>query len=183
VGISSISRLTTARGDGRRRPGTTRAAKRQRQRHILDIVAANPIASQHEFVDLLAKQGYTVTQATVSRDIAELGLVKVQRDGRHVYATAGVVVAVPMAANDDRLTRALADYPVTVGRSGLTLLLVSDAGTAPAIGQAIDESTLDSQEGTLAGDNTVLVLFSDESRLRRWRLRFDELLASAAAQR
>ena len=61
----------------------------------------------------------------------------------------------------------LSDYPIRIGRSGLTLLLVSEAGVADAIGQAIDESTLDEQEGTLAGDNTILVLFADEARLRR----------------
>ena len=72
------------------------------------------------------------------------------------------------AGDDERLRRILADYPVRIGRSGLTLLLLSEAGTAGAIAQAIDESTLDEQEGTLAGDNTILVLFADEARLRAW---------------
>jgi arginine repressor len=56
---------------------------------------------------------------------------------------------------------------------------VSEAGSAGAIGQAIDESTLDEQEGTLAGDNTILVLFADETRLEAWLERFGELLPPA----
>ena len=62
--------------------------------------------------------------------------------------------------------------PVTVGRSGLILVLVGTPGTASVVAQAIDESTLQEQEGTLAGDNTLLVLFADEPRLERWLARF-----------
>ena len=62
--------------------------------------------------------------------------------------------------------------PVTVGRSGLILVLTGTPGTASVVAQAIDESTLQEQEGTLAGDNTLLVLFADDTRLERWRDRF-----------
>lgn len=144
-----------------------------------ELVSSQPVASQHDLVDLLAEQGVAVTQATVSRDIAELGLVKIVRDGRHVYAWPGALSPVPPPASDERLRRVLADYPIHVGRSGLTLLLVSEAGVANAIGQAIDESTLDDQEGTLAGDNTILVLFADEARLEAWLKRFEALRAAA----
>jgi transcriptional regulator of arginine metabolism len=133
------------------------------------------VASQQHLVDLLAERGVTVTQATVSRDIAELGLVKVADRGQHVYASAAALVAAGSRGDDTRLHRMLADYPVRIGRSGLTLLLVSEAGTAGAIGQAIDESTLREQEGTLAGDNTTLVLFADEARLQAWLRRFEAL--------
>jgi transcriptional regulator of arginine metabolism len=64
---------------------------------------------------------------------------------------------------------------VTLGRSGLIVLLVSGPGSAPAIAEAIDRSSLTDQEGTLAGDNTVLVLFRDERRLERWVERLAEL--------
>ena len=62
----------------------------------------------------------------------------------------------------------LADIPVTIGRSGLILVLTGQPGTASVIAQAIDDSTLQEQEGTLAVDNTLIVLFADESRLERW---------------
>ena len=79
------------------------------------------------------------------------------------------------SASDERLRRILADVPVTVGRSGLTLVLVGTPGTASVVAQAIDESSLQEQEGTLAGDNTLLVLFADEPRLERWLERFEAL--------
>ena len=157
---------------------SSRALKRERQRILREVVASQAVSSQHELVDLLAAHGFDVTQATVSRDITELGLVKVAYDGRHIYAWPGDLVPLPSADQDERLRRVLADYPIHVGRSGLTLLLVSEAGVANAIGQAIDESTFDEQEGTLAGDNTILVLFADEARLKAWLERFETLRAS-----
>ena len=80
---------------------------------------------------------------------------------------------------DERLRRILADIPVTVGQSGLILLLTGSPGTASVIAQAIDESSLTEQEGTLAGDNTLLVLFADEDRLLAWRERFDAIRSTA----
>ena len=78
---------------------------------------------------------------------------------------------------DARLERILGDIPVTIGRSGLILVLTGTPGTASVIAQAIDESSLHEQEGTLAGDNTLLVLFADESRLERWLERFEVIAA------
>ena len=70
----------------RRRDGrTTATTQAQRQRAIRELVASRPIGSQRELVDALAEQGFEVTQATVSRDIAELGLVKAPGADGHVY--------------------------------------------------------------------------------------------------
>ncbi len=160
------------------RPVSSRALKHERQQLLRDLVTTHPVTSQHELVDLLAERGFEVTQATVSRDISELGLVKVAHDGRHVYAWPGDLSPAPAQPSDERLRRVLADYPIRIGRSGLTLLLVSEAGVANAIGQAIDESTLHEQEGTLAGDNTILVLFADEAHLETWLERFEALRAA-----
>jgi transcriptional regulator of arginine metabolism len=165
------------------------ASKRERQRTIRELVVTEPIGSQQELADRLTARGFAVTQATISRDIGELGLVKVPRSERHVYVVpeslgAGSPPARPVAApSDERLRRILADIPVTIGRSGLTLLVTGSPGTASVIAQAIDESSLTEQEGTLAGDNTLLVLFSDEARLLRWRERFDEIRFSALEAR
>lgn len=149
------------------------ALKRERQAAIRRLVAMQPVGSQGDLVATLADLGYEVTQATVSRDIAELGLVKVPggEDG-HVYVLPEDLGPLPRRATDDRLRRILADIPVTIGRSGLILVLVATPGTASVIAQAIDESTLDEQVGTLAGDNTLIVLFEDEPRLLRWLDRF-----------
>lgn len=160
-------------------PASTRALKRERQRTLREIVSSQAVSSQHELVTLLSRRGFEVTQATVSRDITELGLVKIPYHGRHIYAWPADIATLP--SDDQRLRRVLADYPIHVGRSGLTLLLITEAGVANAIGQAIDESTLDEQEGTLAGDNTLLVLFADEGRLQRWLERFETLRATVGA--
>jgi transcriptional regulator of arginine metabolism len=120
-----------------------------------------------------------VTQATVSRDIAELGLVKAPRAGAHVYVSPEDLAAPPPPATDERLRRILSDIPVSVGRSGLIVVLTGTPGTASILAQAIDESTLQEQEGTLAGDNTVLVLFANEGRLEAWLERFGAVQALA----
>jgi transcriptional regulator of arginine metabolism len=160
--------------------GTPRAVntghelKRLRQRAIRQLVLEQAVSSQREVVDALNRQGFEVTQATVSRDITELGLHKAARAEGHVYVVPDEPAG-PATASDVRLRRILADIPVRVGRSGLTLVLTGTPGTASVIAQAIDESTLREQEGTLAGDNTLLVLFADEARLQRWLDRFEQL--------
>ena len=156
--------------------GHTHEQKQQRQRAIRDLVASRPVGSQREVVDALSAQGFDVTQATVSRDITELGLVKAPGVDGHVYLTPELVsVPAGAAGSDIRLERILADIPVTIGRSGLILVLTGTPGTASVIAQAIDESTLHDQEGTLAGDNTLLVLFADAVRLERWLERFNAI--------
>ena len=149
-------------------------AKRLRQRQIRQLVTSRPLTSQRELVDALAEQGYDVTQATVSRDIAELGLFKALRGGAHVYVAPQDVAPAVRPSSDERLRRILEDVPITVGRSGL-IVLTGTPGTASVVAQAIDESTLHEQEGTLAGDNTLLVLFADADRLERWFERFRRL--------
>jgi transcriptional regulator of arginine metabolism len=153
--------------------------KQQRQRAIRDLVMSRPVGSQREVVDALTAQGFDVTQATVSRDITELGLLKAPGADGHVYVTPELVAAASTvsSSSDERLVRILADIPVTIGRSGLILVLTGTPGTASVIAQAIDESSLREQEGTLAGDNTLLVLFADEARLERWRERFGAIQA------
>ncbi len=152
--------------------------KAQRQRAIRELVTSRAIGSQREVVDALGAQGFAVTQATVSRDISELGLVKTPGVDGHQYVIPAVVAATNGSpASDVRLERILTDIPVRIGRSGLTLVLTGTPGTASVIAQAIDESSLTEQEGTLAGDNTLLVLFADESRLGRWLARFQTIQA------
>jgi transcriptional regulator of arginine metabolism len=159
--------------------------KRLRQRAIRQLIASRPVGSQRELVDALLDQGFDVTQATVSRDITEMGLLKAPRADGHVYISPEDVASrapspIPTdpPAADERLRRILADVPVTVGRSGLILVLTGTPGTASVVAQAIDESSLREQEGTLAGDNTLLVLFADEVRLQRWLARFEALARS-----
>ncbi|HEX5824355.1 MAG TPA: hypothetical protein VFY18_07865 [Candidatus Limnocylindrales bacterium] len=173
-------------------PVAAGGSKRDRQRTIRELVTTEAIGSQQELADRLRARGFAVTQATVSRDIGELGLVKVPRAEGHVYVvpesltanssdslTAGPAGSRTPPRSDERLRRILADIPVAMGRSGLTLVVTGSPGTASVIAQAIDESSLTDQEGTLAGDNTLLVLFADEARLVRWQDRFDAIRLAA----
>jgi len=173
--------------------------KRDRQRAIRELVAAESIGSQQELADRLTAHGFVVTQATVSRDVGELGLLKVPRAAGHVYVVPEDLIANGRpngsgdgqrrptedrdGARDERLRRILADIPVSIGRSGLILLVTGSPGTASVIAQAIDESSLDEQEGTVAGDNTLLVLFADEPRLLAWQRRFDDIRSIATEAR
>ena len=160
--------------------GAAVATKRDRHAAIRRLVGNGPIASQGELVAALSALGFEVTQATVSRDVAELGLAKVSRGDRSVYVLPETI-GDRRPASDDRLRRILADIPVTVGRSGLILVLNGQPGTANVIAQAIEESTLDGFVGTVAGDNTLIVLFPDEPSLDGWLERFDALNTAAEA--
>ena len=146
--------------------------KRDRHTAIRRIVTAHPIGSQGELVTELSALGFEVTQATVSRDIAELGLAKVMRGDRSVY-----VVPEAKSAPAPPVGRAPpADpglHPGDRRPEPADLVLVGQPGTASVIGQAIDESTSSEQVGTLAGDNTLIVLFADEPALQAWLERFE----------
>jgi transcriptional regulator of arginine metabolism len=172
--------------------------RRARQRVIRELIARRPIGSQAALATALLERGFVVTQATVSRDIAELGLVKMPRAEGHVYvapedlaapATANGLAGGPTGAAsgpvepnpDARLARILGDVPVTIARSGLILVLTGTPGTASVVAQAIDDSSLRDQVGTLAGDNTTLVLFADETHLVRWLERFEAIRAAGSA--
>jgi transcriptional regulator of arginine metabolism len=191
MGAASATATAAARRNGSA-PAIAPASKRERQRLILEVISGEPIGSQGELVARLNARGHAVTQATISRDIAELGLVKAPGAAGHVYVTpeslgSGAATtpgpAPAMSRSDERLRRILGDIPVTIGRSGLILLVTGSPGTASVIAQAIDESPLTEQEGTLAGDNTLLVLFADEPRLLAWRDRFDAIRSSAQEAR
>ena len=152
--------------------------KRERHAAIRQLVTDHPIGSQGELVGELSGLGFEVTQATVSRDIAELGLAKVMRGDRSVYVVPEEIGA-RRPPSDERLRRILADIPVSVGRSGLILVVNGQPGTASVIAQAIEESTLDGFAGTVAGDNTLIVLFPDEPALATWLERFEALNTAA----
>lgn len=164
-----------AKGTRSSASSANRALKRERQQVITELAAEGRFASQQELVGLLTERGFDITQATVSRDIAELGLVRVVRGDMHTYTTPDGVTRIS-GGGDERLRRVFSDLPVSIRRSGLILLIVSTPGTAGVLAEAIDSSSLSEQEGTIAGDNTVLVLFADEERMERWRARLAELV-------
>jgi len=130
-------------------------SKFDRQGAILRLVQAQPLSTQEELAEALRQQGLDAVQATISRDIAQLGLVKVRdQAGRLVYA-------LPGAADLDRLselTSALRRWAVTLDPSANLLVVRTPPGHANALARAIDEARLPDVIGTIAGDDTIMVI-------------------------
>jgi transcriptional regulator of arginine metabolism len=139
------------------------ARKHHRQQALLRLVQAQKLATQGDLVRALKGAGFESTQATVSRDIVELGLVKVARDGAHAYAAP---TAVASAGGTERLKRFCEDYPVEGRVAGNIVVLRSPPGTANAMAIALDSSALAEIIGTVAGDDTVFVATSTERHAR-----------------
>jgi transcriptional regulator of arginine metabolism len=137
-------------------PAANGAAKRSRHRAILQLVRTRTIRTQEELVAALHARHLDVTQATVSRDIRELGLARVPGDGGARYAQAGAEVDEQMARR--RLHRALVEH--THGIEFVDLLGVVHAapGSASLVAAAVDGARFDELLGTVAGDDTVLLI-------------------------
>jgi transcriptional regulator of arginine metabolism len=135
-------------------------SKRARQGRILEIVRRNRVGSQEELSVLLKREGAEVTQSTLSRDIRELGLVKI----RGSYQISGEINSAPPPENAVR--RALEQYVIHSGVSGNIVMLKTSPGNAHSIGVVLDAAQWPEVLGTVAGDDTVFVLLR-HSRLGR----------------
>jgi len=144
--------------------------KRARQQAIGDVVHRQRIRTQSELVSALRARGYRVTQATVSRDITEMGLLKVSRDGSQVYALPSSRDA-EERTGEQRLAELLSDLPIDVGESGTLLVIRAVSGTAHAIAAALDRARWPGVLGTIAGDDTLFVACADVTVLRQTRQR------------
>src|SRR2546428_659211 len=132
-------------------------SKRKRQEAILSLIAKHQIATQEDLVVRLGRVGMPTTQATVSRDIAELGLVRVGGPESHyVKPNEGLGAASP-EGREDRLRRLLRDLPLTVRRGQGIAVLTTTPGSANSIASAIDAVAWPEVIGTLAGDDTIFV--------------------------
>lgn len=130
-------------------------SKRKRQEAILSLIAKHQIATQEELVARLSRVGIHTTQATVSRDIAELGLVRVGGpDSHYVKPNDGLGVASP-AGREERLQRLLRDLPLTVRRGQGIAILTTTPGSANSLASAIDAVAWPELIGTIAGDDTI----------------------------
>jgi transcriptional regulator of arginine metabolism len=131
--------------------------KTQRQHLIARLLEDEQVTSQPRLVELLDKEGVGVNQATVSRDLEELGAIKVRVPGGE---TAYAIPALPkeQLAPPEHLRRVLCDWVVEVDRSGDLVVLRTPPGSAHVVASAIDRSSLDGVIGTVAGDDTLLVI-------------------------
>jgi len=138
--------------------------KAERHRLIESVVSRKRVGTQFELLDALADSGCAVTQATISRDIRELGLEKTHDQfGRPRYVLAH---AVRRSDPAEALNSVLGQFGRRVTPAGNIVVLQSDLGAAPAIARALDELGHERVVGTLAGDDTVLVVAPSERDAR-----------------
>ena len=143
-------------------PARKALAKPQRQHRIARLLEAHPVTSQTQLVDLLAADGVAATQATVSRDLEDLGAIKVRvAGGDTVYAIPELPV--DQHAPEHHLRRVLGDWVVEVDHSHNLVVLRTPPGSAHVVGSALDRSDLDDVIGTVAGDDTILVVVAASS--------------------
>jgi transcriptional regulator of arginine metabolism len=131
--------------------------KYDRQGAILRLVQQRDLSTQEEVAAALRDEGFDAVQTTVSRDIAQLGLVKVRKNGSLIYALPG--------ADDlnrlSELTAAMRRWAISLTPTGNLLVIATPAGHANALARAIDGARLPDLAGTVAGDDTIFVAARD----------------------
>ena len=146
--------------------------KKQRQERILEILATRKVETQEEIAALLKSEGYNVTQATVSRDIKELRLVKISgNDGAYYYGNSD------LAAGGTRNYNILSDSIISVDNAVNIVVVKCQSGRAGAVCAAIDGMERSKIVGTIAGDDTIFILLKSEDEAAALR---DEIKALAA---
>lgn len=129
-----------------------------RRRDLLQILRSGSASTQHEIVHALRDRGHDVTQATVSRDLRELGATKVRTAGGFAYLLSDDVQG---PTTDDlrerRLEQFLRDFAVDVRTTGVLVIVLTPPGSAGVVARAIDQAAPDEVVGTVAGDDTIFV--------------------------
>ncbi len=142
--------------------GPLRLAKPQRQHRLARIIEAQAVSSQAQLVDLLAAEGVVATQATVSRDLDDLGAVKVRMaGGEPMYAIPEH--AKERLAPEEHLRRVLGEWVLEVAYSDNVVVLRTPPGSAHVVGSALDRASLPDIVGTVAGDDTLLVIATERA--------------------
>ena len=140
----------------------SRVPKNRRQHLLAQLLAEHAVTSQPQLVELLAEAGVPATQATVSRDLEEHGAGKVRMPGveRQVYAIAELPK--DQVAPLDHLRRVLGEWVVDLAVSANLVVLRTPPGSAHVVASALDRTPLDGMLGTVAGDDTILAVASEE---------------------
>jgi|HubBroStandDraft_4_1064222.scaffolds.fasta_scaffold00039_24 transcriptional regulator of arginine metabolism len=155
--------------------------KKRRQRAILTLVATRPIHSQEELVALLQRQGFEVTQATVSRDVKELGLAKVPIKPARGGEIFKYVLPGTSVQYTSRLHRVMAELVTTIAGSDNLIVMHTPPGSAMMVASAIDEAAWPEVLGTIGGDDTILVVVSSAGAMPYVTQRFRDLKGHGAS--
>jgi transcriptional regulator of arginine metabolism len=134
-------------------------ARLRRQKAIADLIRAELLGSQEEVTARLGAIGFSVTQATVSRDLDQIGAVKVKRGGALAYALPDQLGGNDWAAA--RLQRILAEWVLSIEAAGNLLIMKTPPGSAHLVALALDQAKLDEVAGTISGDDTLFVALRD----------------------
>jgi transcriptional regulator of arginine metabolism len=138
-----------------------RLSRAARQHRIVQILEKSAVTSQQQLVEMLADAGIEATQATVSRDLEEIGAVKVRAaGGDSVYAVPDLPK--DRVAPEEHLRRVLGDWVVEVTSSANLVVVRTPPGSAHVVASALDRAGLPDILGTVAGDDTILVVAVEE---------------------
>ena len=159
-----------------------KVTKNQRQHRVAKLLEVRAVGSQSQLVELLAAEGIEATQTTVSRDLEELGALKVRLPGGD---TAYALPELPaqQIAPSDHLRRVLGEWVVEVAHSGNLVVLRTPPGSAHVVGSALDRSGLEEVVGTVAGDDTVLVVAAEDVGGEAMAERLRDIAGIGAAHR
>ncbi len=147
--------------------------KISRHSKILEIIENNLIETQEELAEQLKSKGVNVTQATVSRDIKELRLIKVlSDDGRYKYAA----MKDQNTMLTERLLKTFAETVLSIDYAGNIIVIKTFSGAANAAGEAIDALDVKEMVGSVAGDNTIFILVRNEENVPTLIERFKKLM-------
>jgi transcriptional regulator of arginine metabolism len=151
--------------------------RRLREQAILELIEAQEVSNQDEIVERLRARNIQATQATVSRDVKRLGLVKTPAGGGGGYRYAAPALR-PRSTQRGRrqLKVACEQFLTKVEPGGALLVLKTLSGRANALAVALDECRLDEIVGTIAGDDTILVIARDQRDRDRVKKLFDDMV-------
>lgn len=141
--------------------GAGNGSAASRRRLVRHLVTSNTIRSQRQLASLLEAAGHRVAQATISRDLEAIGAVKVRTSSGHHYRI--TADAVPTSAGDRELRRVVDEFVDGFATSGNLLVVRTRPGAAHIVGSAMDRAPLHGMLGTVAGDDTLLVVASEET--------------------
>jgi transcriptional regulator of arginine metabolism len=143
-----------------------------RQNKILELINDREIETQEKLAELLKKSGYKVTQATISRDIKELQLIKtLTPSGKYKYAAS----VMPERPANERFVKIFRETVQSIEHSGNIIVIKTLSGCANAAGEAIDSLRFANILGSIAGDNTILLVADESANVAAIAARFNEL--------
>ena len=150
--------------------------KERRQKAMADLIRSQPLSNQEEVASRLRGLGFEVTQATVSRDLEQLGALKVRRGGRISYALPDQLTA--NDADPSRLASVLGDWVRSVDVAATIVVLKTPSGSAHLVGVALDEAALAEIVGTICGDDTIFAACRSAADAEALAAKLRELAAS-----